>query len=72
MTKEKTFNESCDDLLRKMRKFEKDYFCKQCNSSECHHFRKDMNKKLKKDVEENTGLLMQQVDKAFKSRWVAK
>lgn len=61
----KRFDEHCLTLLKKMREFEEEFFCKKCNTSECIHLKKQMNKKFEKEIEENLELVKELAKETF-------
>lgn len=61
------FDSHCKWLLKKMEKFEEEYVCKKCLTNECEHFRKDMNKHFKEEIDKNTKLVVALSKKTFKA-----
>lgn len=54
----KEFDESCKSLLKKAREFEANYYCKKCKKTGgCPHLHSAMNRKFKKEIDENTRLV---------------
>lgn len=60
----KIFDNHCKELLRKMKQFEKSYFCKRCKRSNCKHFRGDMNQRFRKEIDRNAMLALDLFRKA--------
>ena len=65
------FDKNCKELLKKMNTFDKNFFCKKCNSCECKHLNMQKQKRFKKEIDKNIGLATKVADKVTEIKFQA-